>query len=115
MAEPISTVLDALSSTTEQLMLTANRLDLDRMEAAVAVRQEAVARLRELIEVHPHAFTPDDLERLRTSHAQGKLAFEKLLETRRTGWVTATELSRKEHIMKSFAQFGTPSGRRTDR
>lgn len=113
MAERISAVLDELSTTTDQLMLTANRLDLDRMEAVVAVRQEAIARLHELVDVHPEAFTQRDLERLRTTHAQGKLALEKLLETRRNGWIT--ELSRKEHVIKSFAQSGTPSRCRSSR
>ena len=106
MAEHISSVLEKLHSATDQLFVTTNRFDLDQIEAAVTNREKVVSDLRELIAQHPDAFTPEDLARMQSCHSQGKRALEKLLETRRTGWTTATELAQNQYVLKSFARFG---------
>jgi hypothetical protein len=106
MPEKIASVLEELRCTTESLFPTANRLDLNQIEEAVASREKVVAQLSALIAQHPYEFTPEHLESVRQSHMKGKRALEKVLETRRTGWVTATELSKNEYILKSFARSG---------
>ena len=107
MADEISLVLDELRNTTDELFLVSNRFDLDQMEAAVTLRQKAVTQLSELIAQYPDAFTYAHLEQVRACHDRGKRAFEKVLEIRRSGWTTATELSQNAHILKSFARFGS--------
>lgn len=114
MAEQIALALDHLRTATDQLLPSGNGLDLDRMEAAVAVRQQAVSRLSELIALHPDAFTHVDLERVRSAHQRGKRAMEKLLKARQSGWVTATELSQREHVVRSFARFNSPGDKSGD-
>jgi hypothetical protein len=107
MAEQISLILEELRQATHQLFLTSNRFDLDRMETAVALRETAVIKLNRLIAQHPDAFTHEHLEIVRDCHSSGKQALQNLIAIRKTGWVTATELSSTEHILKTFARIGS--------
>jgi hypothetical protein len=105
----VADVLDELRTATRHLNPDANTksFDLDHIEKAVAERETSVARLRQLTLQHPEAFTLQDLEELQRILAEGKRAAENLMDVRRHGWTTATELRKKDFVLKTFLRFGS--------
>ncbi len=112
--DEIAGVLEELRRTTDRLIPVPNRVDLDRIEAALAERQKAVQRLGDLVTNYPDSFTVEHLEEVRRSQSQGKRALEEILAVRRQNWTTATRLSQSEYVLRSFAQFGSLPGRTHD-
>jgi hypothetical protein len=76
------------------------------MEKAVAKREHSIARLRELTENNPDAFTASDVEELQRILVAGKQATEDMIDLRREKWTTASEFHRREFVLKTFARFG---------
>jgi hypothetical protein len=105
----VSAVLEELRTTTRHLNPDSQtkRFDLDHVEKAVAEREHSVARLRQLTLQHPDAFTFQDLEELQRILAEGKRAAENLMDVRRHGWTTATELRKKDFVLKTFLRYGS--------
>ena len=105
----VAAVLEELRITTRHLNPDENtkRFDLDHVEKAVAEREHSVARLRELTLQKPEAFTLDDVQELQRILAEGKRASENLMDIRRQGWTTATELRKKDFVLKTFLRFGS--------
>jgi hypothetical protein len=111
MKNEVAVVLEDLRRTTRRLNPDANatRFDLDQVEKAVAEREHSVARLRELTLQQPDAFAPEDVDELRRILAEGKRAAENLMDMRREGWTTATQLHKKAFVMKTFLRYGSDS------
>ena len=103
----LRTALEDLRRTSEQLLPLTDRFDLDAVENAVSKRELAVARVTEAVETSAGAFSEEDLESVRESLRVGKSAFEKLLEIRRSGWTTATEMTKNDYVLRSISIFGT--------
>jgi len=105
----VSEVLEELRVATRRINPDSNaiRFDLDQAEKAVAQREHSVARLRELTLSRPEAFSLEDIEELRRILAEGKRATERLMDMRRQGWTSATELHRKEFVLKTFLRYGS--------
>jgi hypothetical protein len=105
----VADVLEDLRTTTRQLNpdTSAKKFDLDHIEKAVAEREHSVARLRQVTLQHPEAFSFQDLEELQRILAEGKRAAENLMDMRRHGWTTATELRKKDFVLKTFLRFGS--------
>jgi hypothetical protein len=99
--------LRELRAATEALLSATDGYDIDELEIAVGRRERAVARFEELVLRNPAGFSADHLESARESLRIGKQAFERLLEIRRTGWATATELSKNEYVLRSLSTFAT--------
>jgi hypothetical protein len=102
----VSLILQQLRETSQKLVPSLERYDVAAVEAALAERERVVARFQELVERNPAAFTDADLESARESLRLGKEAHERLLEIRRTGWTTATELSKDEYVLRAIAKYG---------
>jgi hypothetical protein len=105
----VADVLEELRAATRHLNPDAStrKYDLDHIEKAVAERENSVARLRQLTLQHPEAFTYQDLEELQCILADGKRAAENLLDVRRHGWAVATELRKKDFVLKTFLRYGS--------
>jgi len=102
----VSLVLQQLRETSQKLTPSVERYDVAAVEAALAERERVVARFQELVEKNPAAFTEADLESARESLRLGKEGHERLLEIRRTGWTTVTELSKDEYVLRAIATYG---------
>jgi hypothetical protein len=85
----IANALQELRTATESLVPEGQPLNLDRMEAAVAQRERAVARLKQLAASGGEEFTPEDLRCVQDSHESGRRSREELLAIRRRGWMKA--------------------------
>ena len=99
-------ILDALRRTSEDLTPAIQRYDVGQLENAIRAREEAVQRFQELVERDPNAFSEADVESARESLRVGKRAFEHLLEIRRTGWTTATEMAKNQYVLRTIAKYG---------
>lgn len=107
--DEVAAVLEELRNTTRRLNPEPNarQFDLNHIERAVANRELSVARLRDLAVQQPEAFTLQDVEELQRILAEGKRAAENLLDIRRQGWTAATELRKKDFVMKTFLRYGS--------
>ena len=104
----IGVVVEALLASTDRLAPAGARLlDVDKIEKALSEREHCVRTLSELARRFPEAFTLRDLEKIRHSLHAGRAALEKIGDLRRDGWVTATEMSRTQYLLRTISTFGT--------